>query len=72
MKISDIVPDTEQFKDMDKLSVSKQKELMRKFFCNSCDNFAVKLIEYQVGDKEQKATRIERYCQRHYEIIMNS
>ena len=70
MKISDIVPDTEQLKDMDKLPVSKRKELMRQYFCNSCNNYAVKLIEYQVGDSDQKATRIERYCQKHFDLII--
>ena len=30
------------------------------------------LIRYQVGDKEQKATRIERYCQKHFELIIDN
>ena len=70
MKISDIVPDNEQLQDIDKLPVSKRKELRREFFCNSCNNYAVKEIRTQVGDSNQKATRIERYCQKHYEIII--
>ena len=28
------------------------------------------IIEYQVGDLDQKATRIERYCQKHFELII--
>lgn len=32
--------------------------------CNSCDKLAVKEVRYQVGDSNQKATRIERYCQK--------
>jgi hypothetical protein len=47
-----------------------RKEFIRKHTCNSCNQWATKLIEYQVGDKDQKATRIERYCQKHFELII--
>lgn len=30
------------------------------------------IIQYLVGDKEQRLTRIERYCQKHFELIINS
>lgn len=70
MKIADITPDIEKLKEFEKLNKYKRRELMSKYFCNSCDNYATKLIKYQVGDKEQKATRIERYCQRHFQLII--
>lgn len=38
--------------------------------CDCCFEFAVKQVKFQVGDKEQKATRIERYCQKHFELII--
>ena len=47
-----------------------RKEFIRKHTCNSCDQWASKLIEYQVGDSDQKAIRIERYCQKHFELII--
>lgn len=47
-----------------------RKEFIRKHTCNSCDQWATKLIESQVGDSDQKATRIERYCQKHFELII--
>ena len=71
MKITDITPDTEKLKEFDKLSNARRKELTRKFICNSCDQYATKLVTYQIGDKDQKATRIERYCQRHFDMIIN-
>lgn len=43
---------------------------MRQYFCNSCDNYAVKEFSTQVGDSNQKATRIKRYCQKHFELII--
>ncbi|HEU4469206.1 MAG TPA: hypothetical protein VFR61_09260 [Nitrososphaeraceae archaeon] len=70
MKISDIIPDIERLKEIDKFTRHKRKELMRQYFCNSCDNYAVKEISTQVGDSDQKATRIERYCQKHFDLII--
>jgi hypothetical protein len=70
VKISDIIPDIENLKEIDKFPKHKQKELMRQYFCNSCDNYAVKEFSTQVGESNQKATRIERYCQKHFELII--
>jgi len=50
-----------------------RKDLINKYsdgICDSCNQFATKLVKYQVGDKGQKATRIERYCQKHFEFII--
>jgi hypothetical protein len=50
-----------------------RKDLINKYrdgICVSYNQFATKLVKYQVGDKGQKATRIERYCQKHFELII--
>ena len=60
--------DLEQYKGT--INKYESREYRNRYSCNSCDNIATKLVKYQVGDKEQKATRIERYCQRHYELII--
>lgn len=39
--------------------------------CNSCDKLAVKELHYKMGDSDQKITRIERYCQKYFELIIN-
>jgi hypothetical protein len=57
-KISDIIIDKNKIK------------LDNRDFCGSCHELATKLIKYQVGDREQKVTRIERYCLRHFELII--
>lgn len=58
MKVSDI-------------EVPKDRKLINRDFCDSCDQMATKLIITQVGDREQRATRLERYCQKHYDLIIN-
>lgn len=57
-KISDI--------SIDKLRL----KLDKRDFCDSCHELATKLVRYQVGDREQKITRLERYCQKHFELII--
>ena len=57
MKVSDI-------------EVPKDRKLVNRDFCDSCDQMVIKLIITQVGDKEQKGTRLERYCQKHFELII--
>lgn len=47
-----------------------RKEFIRKYTCNSCTQWATKLVKYQTGDFDQKATRLERYCQKHFEMII--
>lgn len=57
-KISDI--------SIDKNKITSDK----RDFCNSCNELETKLIKYQVGDKEQKAIRIERFCLFHIKLII--
>jgi hypothetical protein len=54
------------------IKIPKDRELVKRDMCDSCYQVAIKLIKYQVGDREQKATRIERYCQKHFEMVIKS
>lgn len=54
------------------IKIPIDRELGKRDICNSCYQVATKLVKYQVGDKEQKAIKIERYCQRHFELIIKS
>lgn len=45
MKIADITADIGKLKEFEKLNKYKRRELMSKYFCNSCDNYATKLIK---------------------------
>jgi hypothetical protein len=67
MKITDITPDMEKLKEFDNLTNARRKELTRKFICNSCDQYATKLVTYDIGG----AKVLERYCQKHYDLIIN-
>ena len=53
------------------IEIPKDRELVKRDICDSCFEVATKLVKYQVGDKEQRVTRIERYCQKHFELIIN-
>ena len=72
MKVVDISKDKEQLnKQLSKIrGKCRRKDFENRIMCNSCNEFATKLVQYQVGDKEQKATRIEKYCQKHFELII--
>lgn len=78
MKIIDINKDKSKLEELGKRleQVSKghfRKDLINKYsdgICDSCNQFATKLVKYKVGDKGQKATRIERYCVKHFEFII--
>lgn len=52
------------------IKIPTDRELKKRDMCDSCFQVATKLIKYQVGDREQKITRIERYCQTHYELMV--
>jgi len=52
------------------ITIPKDRELGKRDICDSCYEVATKLVKYQVGDNEQKATRLERYCQKHFELII--
>jgi hypothetical protein len=78
MKIIDVNKDKSKLEELGKRleQVSKGyfcKDLINKYsdgICDSCNQFVTKLVKYKLGDKGQKATRIERYCQKHFELII--
>jgi hypothetical protein len=52
------------------IEISKDRQLEKRDFCDSCHEIATKLVKYQVGNSERRATRIERYCHKHFELII--
>jgi hypothetical protein len=52
------------------IKIPTDRELNKRDICNSCFQPATKLVKYQVGDSDQKATRLERYCQKHFDLII--
>jgi hypothetical protein len=54
------------------IKIPKNRQLQKRDFCDSCYEVATKLIKSQVGDREQKITRLERYCQIHFELIIKN
>ncbi|HEY7695955.1 MAG TPA: hypothetical protein VH797_07645 [Nitrososphaeraceae archaeon] len=52
------------------IEISKDRQLEKRDFCDSYHEIATKLVKYQAGDSERRATRIERYCHKHFELII--
>jgi hypothetical protein len=52
------------------IEISKDRQLEKRDFCDSYHEIATKLVKYQAGDSERRASRIERYCHKHFELII--
>ena len=73
MRITDIDVDKEELETQlaQQSGHILRKEFIRKHTCNSCDEWATKQVTYQMGDSNQKITRIERYCLTNFKMIVN-
>lgn len=78
MKVKDINIDKKKREELQKTldntgSASMKKRLVSRYsdgLCNTCDNLATKQVNIQSGDRDQKITRIQKYCQKHFELII--
>jgi hypothetical protein len=50
--------------------IPTDRQLGKRDFCDSCHEVANKLVKYQIEDKEQKITRLERYCLKYFQLII--
>ena len=79
MKVKDINTDKKEREELQKTLdntglASMKKRLVSRYsdgLCNTCDALATKQVSIQAGDKDQKITRIQKYCQKHFELIIN-
>jgi len=73
MKVTDIAVDKEQLEELESLLSRQENYFTSKYrrhlikkcgadICSICGNIASKQVSYDVSDNEQKASRIERYC----------
>ena len=67
--IEDIERSEDELEELQSFYISSfRKHYLRNkygaFICNVCDGIAVKRVLYDVSDKEQKASRVERYCEK--------
>jgi len=81
MKVTDIAVDKEQLEELESL-LSRQenyftskyrRHLIKKYggsLCTVCDNIATKQVSYDVSDNEQKAQKIEKYCDKCFVQIL--
>jgi hypothetical protein len=80
MKVTDIAIDKEQLEELESL-LSRQenyftskyrRHLIKKYgggYCFICGNIATKQVNYDCSDSEQKASKVERYCDKHATVL---
>ena len=56
------------------MSKDRKREFARRYgvgFCYGCEELASVVLTYDISDKDQKAKRLERYCQDCFDKIVS-